>query len=856
MTNTTRAALAALLLLCACGPIDQVGAEVKTITVMEVAGLYTNAAELSQVPQGAMREADNVVFRRPGICETRPGRESVPGVYSEASSIRALTTFEGYLVAWFANNKLARYDFNTQTWTTYTGSFTPPYSLPRVRFMESGGTLYVTTSLGVYRLDEPTADWKLAGVQGAIQSTAAAGAAGFLSNLKSVAYRTHWGRIDANDTLLRGPPGPRLIFDNSSGGAVNVNLRNYIPTTIDTNHFLQIHRTEDVDTGVDPGEEMAQVAEVFPTPTDISNKYLDYIDTTPDELRGPSLYTATEQGLAAEQRPPITSDMVEYNGYTIFARTQGLQTFTLTLLGVGPGGGVGPGIENGEGLTVVGGATRVYRAAPAENVALNEFQRFTAGTASENVANTAASLARVMSLDASGETYAEYVGDGITFPVGTVVIRGRSLATPQLAFSAEGSADHFVPAMKAAVSGGDMSRSGGVVTFANAFSPHGFVVGQVVTLTQSSNPSFPLGQKTITAVVSPVSFRYSEAGGNVLPVGGNFVFESSSPAAMSEPDGASNAYGWSPLEQPDAQPLVNVNTVGIPGSPVLRVIKVGSAVFFIKAEGLYRLFGSTPEDWSLEAWDETRKFLAPETVVVTGGVAYAMTTEGYVRWAENSKPEPASFNIETTIRDLIVKAKTEVDTYGWATVNERDRELYLGLPAAAGDTSATQVFVYSWATDRWARWPFSTFIAHTSSVDGRLYMSRPSDTQLRRLRGAGTSADYQDESGQAISERVVFVPQVGGAPELEKLWTEAEFYFNGNAPSSVSALLTSEQSSELAIAISGDEGDRPGIVTTGIDIEHARCSALTLGLSHAVAQERMEFTGYSATIKSAYRARR
>ncbi len=347
MTYTIRAAMASLLLLCACDPLQGEEGEVKTITVLEVAGLYTNAAELSQVPPGAMREADNVVFRRPGICETRPGRESVTGAYSEASTIRALTTFEGYLVAWFANNKLARYDFGTTTWTSYTGTFTPPYSLPRVRFMESGGTLYVTTSLGLYRLDEPTADWKLSGVQAAIQSTASLpAAAGFLPNNKSVAYREHWGRIDANETLLRGPPGPRLIVDNTAGATRNVLLRNYIPTTIDTNHFLQIHRTEDVDVGVDPGEEMAQVAEVFPTPTDITNGYLDYLDTTPDELRGPSLYTATEQGLAAEQRPPITSDMVEYNGYTIFARTQGLQTFQLTLLGAG----TAPGIVVGEGI--------------------------------------------------------------------------------------------------------------------------------------------------------------------------------------------------------------------------------------------------------------------------------------------------------------------------------------------------------------------------------------------------------------------------------------------------------------------------------------------------------------------------
>jgi hypothetical protein len=404
------------------------------------------------------------------------------------------------------------------------------------------------------------------------------------------------------------------------------------------------------------------------------------------------------------------------------------------------------------------------------------------------------------------------------------------------------------------VSVGTVSRAANVVTV-DVDTPHGLTVGQLVNMTFSANPAlFPLGQKTVTVKVDEDTFRYSEVGANGS-ISAAF-YETLNPTQVSLPDGASNAYGWSPLEQPDAQPLVNVNVVGTPGSPILRVIKVGSTTFFVKPEGLFRLFGGAPEDWTLEAWDETRKFLAPETVVVTGGIAYAMTTEGYVRWTENTKPEPASFNIEPTIRELLVKAKTEVDTYGWAAINEKDRELYLGLPSASGDTSATQLFIYNWATNTWARWPVSTFIGHASSVDGRLYLSRPADTQLRRLRGAGTSADYQDEAGEAIAERVVFIPEVAGAPELEKLWTEAEVYFNGNSPSAVSLRFVSEQAAEVGVAADPEDGDRPGILRASPDIEHARSTALSLGLTHAVALEKMELTGRSLTVGSAYRARR
>lgn len=849
MTKRLAAAFTALWMW-ACVPLGE--GDVQTVTVLQVDGLFSNQAELSQVPKGAMREADNVVFRRPGICETRPGRELVPGAYSEASTLRQLTTFRGYLIGWFANNKLARH--NGSAWTSYSGTYTPPFSLPRVRFMTSGETLYVTTSLGVYRLDDPVGEWKLSGVQGAIQSTAATtGASGFLPNNKSVAYRTHWGRIDANDVLLRGPPSGRLIVDNTAGGTRNILLTTYIPTTIDTTHFLQIHRTADVDVGVDPGEEMAQVAEVFPTPTDITNRSLTYTDTTPDELRGPSLYTATEQGAAAEQRPPITADLVEYNGYTIFSRTQGLQTFTVTLLGAG----AAPGLVTGEGIAFEGTLARRYTAGPVEDVSIPQFQLFAGGTASQNVENTARSLAKIVSIDTNGEWHGEYVGDGVTFPVGTVVFRGRSLGTAQFMVRADGSTDHFVPALVAVNFGtgaGALQRAANVVTGTTA-KPHGYVVGQVIEmLSNGDNVLFPLGLKTVASTPTTTTFTYSEVGANGSTA--SFQVKTTTTEQLSQPDGASNAYGWSPIEQPDAQPLINVDVVGTPGSATLRVLKVGSAVYFIKPEGLFRLFGSSPEDWSLEAWDETRKFLAPETAVVTGGVAYAMTTEGYVRWTENTKPEPASFNIEPTIRDLLVKAQTEVDTYGWAAVNERDRELYLALPSAAGNTSATQIFVLNWATGAWSRWPISTFIGHASSLDGRLYLSPASGAQAHRLRGAGTSADYQDTAGEAIAERVVFVPQVGGSPELEKLWTEAEVYFNGNAPSSVQLLFTSEQAAEVSVAADPEDGDRPGILRASPDIEHARCSTLTLGLTHAVAQEKMELTGYSATIKNAYRARR
>lgn len=851
MTRLHLLVLASVALLACPGPVEE--DDVQSFGVLSVAGLWTNPSEVSAVPPGAMREADNLVFQRPGIAETRKGFEATTGAYPTASTPRSITTYQGYIIAWFANDVLARYQLPGGPWTAYSGTYSAPYSQGRVHWMEVNGVLYFTAAAGVYRLDSPTGTPALAGVPAATVTTASlTGASGFLADGYGVAYRTLWGRYDGNDILLRGEPTSRVVVVNAAGASRNVTLRNYIPGGVDANHFLQIHRTGQVLASIDPGDEMAQVYEVFPTALDITNGYIDVIDQTPDSLRGPEIYTLASLPNA---QPPVASDIVEFHGHAVAVRAVRPHAMTVTLLGVAASSSA-PGLFGKEGL-VIDGVT--YSGGASEIIGGIQFKLETTLTPAQNVAETAKSLARVVSLNTGGAIDADYIGDDSGI-VGQVLLRRRNAGAAQFTVRSSGPSGTFVPAMRSA-SGGSLTRAANVVTFnAPPFIRHGLSVGQQVVLVASDDTiNFPLGTKTVTSITNAWDFTYAETGADgTTPTG---IIETLYDEGMSTQLGdTQTAIAYSKQDEPDSMPVANTINIGAPGVAVLRAIKVGGSLYVLKEGdgGLWRLSGQDPDQWVVQPWDETVRFVAREAVAVGGGAAFALTNDGVVRWTENGKPEAVSLAINNVLRDLVQQAPDAVAATAWMSTNDARQELYLGLPSNNASTYATQLYVYNWLTNAWGRWTVASYTGHVSPYDGRLYLSPPTDDQLWRQRGAASTADYQDAAGEAIAVRATFVPQNGGSPELEKQWTEVELYFNGSAPSAVTARFATEQAPTVVTVPcdTPDDGDAPGILRCAPDIEHARATALSLGLDHAVAQERLELTGYSMAARSAYRARR
>lgn len=132
----------------------------------------------------------------------------------------------------------------------------------------------------------------------------------------------------------------------------NVLLTITIPSTIDSDYFVQVYRTrnftaEGVQTLGDSGgipvvadDEMRLVYEAFPTPAEIAAEELLFLDNYPEELiqNNANLYTNPETGdgiLKANYPPPFALDINTFKNVTFYGNTKTpYQIPNLQLLGV------------------------------------------------------------------------------------------------------------------------------------------------------------------------------------------------------------------------------------------------------------------------------------------------------------------------------------------------------------------------------------------------------------------------------------------------------------------------------------------------------------------------------------------
>lgn len=392
---------------------------------LKIAGLFTSPNLYSEVPQGALSEATNIVISQDSIAQPRRGFNSLAGTLSGASN--SLFFYQNKLMAHFGTSNLSY--FNGSGWTAVSTGVTP-YSTTKVRPASSNQNLYLTSSTGVIKLDAYNGTIRKAGAPKALDLTAStsASASTWLQDDYRVAYRVVWGYKDANKNLILGAPSGRESFKNTAGSAKSVSLKTTIPASIlsDANYanwFYQLYRSSEVDntsSDVEPNDELQLVFEGNPTSTDITNKYVVIDDIVPSVLRGATIYTAqSQQGLAfSNEPPPLAADLAVFANTLFYANTTSKHRFNLTLLSVG-----GAGIINDDTITIGGIA---YTGKASENVASAQFQVVTSGSAAQNIRDTALSLIRVINQHSSSTVYAYYLS-GVNDLPGQILVEELSI---------------------------------------------------------------------------------------------------------------------------------------------------------------------------------------------------------------------------------------------------------------------------------------------------------------------------------------------------------------------------------------------------------------------------------------------
>ncbi|NDC96213.1 hypothetical protein EB077_12975, partial [bacterium] len=312
---------------------------------LKISGLYTNPNQFSEIPEGALQRADNIVIDKGSVAEPRRGQAKYGQLPSNYTGlVDALYDYSGTLIVSY-NNKLAR-DNGSGTFTAYSNTYSPP-SGHRIKSTQANKNFYFTTSSNIKKMSVVSDEPINAGAPRALDGYCSVGAtSGFLSNNNSCAYRFVWGYKDANDNLILGSPSGRATITNTLSGNRMIDVTLYIPDNISVGYFYQAYRSVQVGTGIEPPDDLQLVYEGNVTSGDISTGYVTFTDITPDDLRGAFLYTSpTQEGiLQSNDEPPFCVDICTYKNMTFYANTKGRQNIFLTLISAT---GTSPGLVNG-----------------------------------------------------------------------------------------------------------------------------------------------------------------------------------------------------------------------------------------------------------------------------------------------------------------------------------------------------------------------------------------------------------------------------------------------------------------------------------------------------------------------------
>lgn len=403
--------------------------------VLKNKGLFTNSNQLSEVPEGSLSLATNTVLDKDSVIEPRRGfARELNAPVSSLLRIDRATSYQSHLVVRRSSDDTMSYKVDGAGYTDFAGTYLhPDKDYARMQFSQAKGNLYFTTSTGIKVLNAYTGPIYSTGMPKGLDGVGViTGGSGQMNFNTQVAYRIIWGTRDVNNNLYFGSPSQRIIVTNPNATAAtrDVSLTFTIPNGITATNFFQVYRSkESASETTEPNDELQLVYEKSPTAGEITAKSVTFTDSRPASLFGAFLYTsASQEGIAeSNDQPPFAKDICTFKNYTFFLNVKNNQNINVSLLAVS-----GTGLVAADTITIDG---VVFTANATETIASGNFKVATAGSASQNISDTAQSLVKVINQYASSTTvYAYYISGYQDLP-GQIQLVSRTLGSTTFAVS-------------------------------------------------------------------------------------------------------------------------------------------------------------------------------------------------------------------------------------------------------------------------------------------------------------------------------------------------------------------------------------------------------------------------------------
>lgn len=811
---------------------------------LKLRGLYTLPNQLGSVPEGALTVADNVVIDAEDLAAPRRGFGRLEYSFADINDrANKLFVYQDKILAHYGTDSLAYYNSGSG-WVDYSGTYSPISSLHKVRSAQANSNFYFTTDEGVMVLDAYSGTPSFSGmVKGLDCEATLTGASGFMTNDSQVAYRVVWGFKDANNNLVLGAPSQRAVVSNSTGGTRDVSLQITIPDGVDTTFFFQVYRSPmSADASTEPSDEMGLVYEANPTAGEIIAKSITITDSTPEDLRGVTLYTSpSQEGLVqSNESPPMAKDIAEFKGSLFFANTKSKHRLTFTILAVGGSSG----IAINDVLTIAG---TTYTGKATENVSNREFEVVTGGTAAQNIADTALSLVRVINQNSTNTTvYAQYLPSTDELP-GKILIEERGIGGASFSIIASAHGSAYNP---------QLPTSGTTVSSSNDEYKNGIFISKY-----QQPEAVPLTNVLFCGSASKEILRIVPLRDSLLVLKEDGIWritgDTPSNFASTILDGSTR------IISPDSAVVLNNTVFAFTDQSVVSISDTGVQVVSRAVENsLTELIGKnlsvlTTESFAV-SYESERKYIlfVPSTeadTYPTQAFVYNTFTNAWTRWPLSKK---------------------------CGVVNSDDDKLYLGNADSKYVVQERKSYSFRDYIDEGDDYTLSSYTGTTLTISGGVsgievgdlvYQSSSVNSPIVSVdSGAGTVTVNDTLTWtvgtvtiyKGIDCAVEWVPQTAGNPGNLKHFREMTLLFKKSNFTTAQVGFYSDASGSLEETnITGNFGglwglfpwgsipwggvQKPKPIRTYVPLEKARCSQLSTRFSHRVGYGTFELAGAS-----------
>ncbi len=244
-------------------------------------------------------------------------------------------------------------------------------------------------------------------------------------------------------------------------------------------------------------------------------------------------------------------------------------------------------------------------------------------------------------------------------------------------------------------------------------------------------------------------------------------------AQSSSAESRQNAIIISKVQEPEAVPRVNYLLCGGISTQVLRLIPLRDYVVIIASDGVYRMTGQSFSNFTISPFDLTVQAVSPESAVALGNECWLLASVGAVSISDGGARIRSGLQINDVLQQLIRSAPTSLKKYGFAVAYESDQRFILSLPENEGDTVSLQQYCYNYITEKWTRWTRNATAGYVNKQTG-LYLGNGANANIVHERKNGNYTDYADESFVVTivssSSLDVVLSDITGITEGDLLW--------------------------------------------------------------------------------------